>query len=237
VLGRNTTKGLGSQRTDNTSSRARNSTSAGPSLLGPHDKTRIYAQDGRNITPKNLVPSRYLVDTKGTTSGAPAAAAGPTGAPQEQPIQATLGEDVQLEQMPPSPDKLAKTKPASLPKPELERNVDIVLTETETTMLMSISGLTMCYDNPNYTKIVERNKAYDELCSSKADSDAYREQHAQTFNHPHKSKEVFAAPPSTETVEVNANGWDIWDTFAIEAVPKHERSNRHVPKSQRFQWS
>lgn len=226
------TKGVSSQGA-NTSSRARNSTSAGPSMFGPSERTRIYAEDGRNITPKSLVPSQYLVDTKGTAPGT-AAATVPSGSSQEQPAEAgvghSFGEDVQLEQMPPSPDKLGKTKPASLPKPELERNVDIVLAETETSMLISISSLTVCYDNPNYTQIVERNKAYDELCSSKADSDAYREQHAQTFNQQHKSKEVFAAPPSTETVEVNANGWDIWDTFAIEPVPKHDQIQQACAK-------
>jgi len=188
----------------------------------------ILTPDGRNVTPKSLVPSHYQKDPK--TDGTGVAGAGQaSGGIEERPSgeEAASGivavEEIQPPALPPPPDKIQKIKAACLSKEELERNVDIILAETETVTLLAFPSLTVALDDPQYTKVVERNKAYDELCSSKADSDQYTEQHAQTLNHPHKSKEVFAAPPSTETIGVNANGWDIYDTFATEPVPKHEQ--------------
>mmetsp|Transcript_123302 Transcript_123302/g.299544 ORF Transcript_123302/g.299544 Transcript_123302/m.299544 type:complete len:895 (-) Transcript_123302:131-2815(-) len=210
------------------SSRTRNNTSGGASSGGHGGRTVIFSQDGRNVTPKSLVPSHYQKDLKADGAGATGAAGQASGtddrpAGDESAGGAGAGEEAHLAPIPPPPEKVQKIKAAVLSKEELERNVDIVLAETETVTLLTFPSLTVALDNPQYTKVVERNKAYDELCSSKADSDQYREQHAQTLNHPHKSKEVFAAPPSTETVEVNANGWDIYDTFATDPVPKHEQ--------------
>lgn len=128
------------------------------------------------------------------------------------------------------PERVRAVKPTGLSKEELERNVDIILAETETVTLLFFPSLCVALDNPCSAAISARNKAYDELCASKADSDQYREQHAQTLNHPHKSKEVFAAPPSQESVEVNANGWDIYDTFATDPVPKHEQIQQACEK-------
>jgi len=112
-------------------------------------------------------------------------------------------------------------KTPGLTKDELERNVDLVLTETETETLLHFPSLCVALDDVHTASVSARNKAYEELVNSKADSDQYREQHAQTLNHPHKAKELLAAPPQQESVEVNANRWDIYDTFATDPVPKH----------------
>merc|ERR1719277_1049073 len=115
-------------------------------------------------------------------------------------------------------------------KDELDRNIDLILAETETDTLLFFPTLCVALDNPQSAGVSARNKAYEELCASKADSDQYREQHAQTLNHAHKSKEVFVAPPMQESVEVNANGWDIYDTFATEPVPKHQQIQQACEK-------
>lgn len=213
-------------------SRTRNNTSGGASSGGVGGRTLIFAQDGRNVTPKSLAPSQYQKDLKGDTAGS--SGFGPSGGVEErlgeEDTGGGFGEEAPLSPVPPPPERTQKLKAAGLSKEELERNVDIILVETETVTLFGFPSLTVALDNPQYTKVLERNKAYDELCTSKADSDQYREQHAQTLNHPHKSKEVFAAPPSTETVEVNANGWDIHDTFATDPVPKHEQIQQACEK-------
>jgi len=147
-------------------------------------------------------------------SAAPGAAAGAGG--DDKPHE----DHTQVQQQ---PERVKPVKPAGLSKEELECNVDIILAETETTTLLNFPSLCVALDNPISAAISARNKAYDELCASKADSDQYREQHAQTLNNPHKSKEVHAPPPTQETVEVSANGWDIYDTFATDPVPKHEQ--------------
>jgi len=128
------------------------------------------------------------------------------------------------------PERIKPQKAATLSQEELNRNVDIVLGETETETLLVFPSLLISLDNPLHQTVSARNKAYEELCASKADSDQYKEQHAQTLNQPHKSKEVFAASPSQEHAEVNANGWDIHDTFASLPVPKHEQIQQACEK-------
>jgi len=190
------------------SNRTRNTSESGNA--GGGGRTLIFC-DGRNVTPKSLAPSNPNKDVK----------------PDEDSKQAdseNLESGVTGEDMPPPPPPTVKGKIAKAPgltKDELERNVDLVLTETETDTLLHFPSLCVALDNVHSAAVSARNKAYDELVNSKADSDQYREQHAQTLNHPHKAKEVLAAPPQQESVEVNANRWDIWDTFATDPVPKH----------------
>jgi WD40 repeat protein len=187
------------------SNRTRNTSESG----GGGGGRTIILCDNRNVTPKTLAPSNPNKDQK----------------PDEDVKQADNEnqDGSALEDMPPPPPptKGKIQKNLGLTKDELERNVDLILTETETETLLHFPSLCVALDNAHSAAVSARNKAYDELVNSKADSDQYREQHAQTLNHPHKAKEVLAAPPQQESVEVNANGWDIYDTFATDPVPKH----------------
>jgi WD40 repeat protein len=184
--------------------------------------------DQKDVTPKPLIPGAYVRDAKVETGGADA---GDALAKLEKG-----NEDGLTEPPPPPPlEKLKAQKPVGLTSEELTKNVDIVLTETETDMILFFPSLCVALDNPQSQDVTQRNKAYEDLCTSKADSDQYREQHAQTLNQPHKSKEVFAAPPSTESVEVNANRWDIHDTFATEPVPKWDEIQQACEKESALQ--
>jgi len=194
------------------SNRTRNTSDSG-AQTGAGGRTLIFC-DGRNVTPKTLAPSNPNKDQK-----------------QDDELKQENNEnaDGAGEDAPPPPPTLKGKVPktAQLTKDELERNVDLILSETETETLLDFPSLCVQLDNANPVSgsaaVSAKNKAYEELVNSKADSDQYREQHAQTLNHPHKAKEVLAAPPQQESVEVNANRWDIWDTFATDPVPKHEQ--------------
>jgi len=185
--------------------------------------------DGKNMTPKSLVPSQYLKDQRAEGASGP-------GAGQEERPAAEEGQRPSAAEEPAalpataSLEKARANKATGLSKEELDKNVDIILSETETDTLLFFPSLCIALDNPQSAAVSKRNKVYEELCSSKADSDQYRDQHAQTIYNPHKQKEVFAAPPTTETVEVNANGWDIYDTFATDPVPKHEQIQQACDK-------
>jgi len=187
------------------SSRTRNTSDSG----GGGGRTLIFC-DGFNVTPKSLAPSNPSKDVKQDEDLKQA---------ENEGADAAVVDDVPPPPPPPVKGKVAKTP--GLTKEELDRNVDLILSETETDTLLHFPSLCVALDNPNSAAVSARNKAYEELVNSKADSDQYREQHAQTLNHPHKAKEVLAAPPQQESVEVNANRWDIWDTFATDPVPKH----------------
>lgn len=163
--------------------------------------------EGKLATPKELRPSGL----SGGTAHGDDLADGIIGLDDGRPAP-----------VPPEQGKFKKASPPSLQKEELLRPIDILLAETETITLMSFPSLCVSVESESSAVIAQRNRAYDELCASKADSgDQYKEQHAQTLNHDKKSKEVLAAPPLKEHVEVNANGWDIYDTFATDPVPKH----------------
>jgi|Transcript_50312 WD40 repeat protein len=180
---------------------------------GAGGRTLIFC-DGKNVTPKSLAPRKPASESK-TDDETKAA-----NLDDDNPVEIAVTED--SSSLVPPPPKTKAQKAQGLTKDELERTVDLILTETATDTLLHYPSLCVALDNVSLTAAVnKRNKEYDELVNSKADSDQYREQHAQTLNHPHKAKEVLAAPPEQESVEVNANTWDIWDTFATDPVPKH----------------
>eukprot|EP00434_Breviolum_minutum_P034243 symbB.v1.2.030299.t1/scaffold3332.1/size58911/4 len=213
-----------STKIEATASRTRN-TSGGDSGVAQGGRMLIYC-DGKNVTPRSLVPSHYQKIQGGDATNLDGILGGAALTAQEDEKPAVP------EKMPPTAAEIKAKAPkqATLMKDELERSIDIVLGETETETLLSFPSLCVSLDNAQSTLVAARNKAYDELCASKADSDQYKEQHAQTMNQPHKSKEVFAAAPSQEHAEVNVTGWDIYDAFATAPVPKHEQIQQACEK-------
>lgn len=213
-----------STKIEATASRTRN-TSGGDSGVAQGGRMLIYC-DGKNVTPRSLVPSHYQKIQGGDATNLDGILGGAALTAQEDEKPAMP------EKMPPTAAEIKAKAPkqATLMKDELERSIDIVLGETETETLLSFPSLCVSLDNAQSTLVSARNKAYDELCASKADSDQYKEQHAQTMNQPHKSKEVFAAAPSQEHAEVNVTGWDIYDAFATAPVPKHEQIQQACEK-------
>eukprot|EP00930_Biecheleria_cincta_P026330 TRINITY_DN18575_c0_g1_i1.p1 TRINITY_DN18575_c0_g1~~TRINITY_DN18575_c0_g1_i1.p1 ORF type:complete len:908 (-),score=146.67 TRINITY_DN18575_c0_g1_i1:401-3124(-) len=220
-----------SSKIDASASRTKN-TSGGDSAATAGGRMLIYC-DGKNVTPKSLVPSHYQkmmgADGQGQDNATSAIAENMPAAAGKDDADRPLEERVTVQV--PERSAIGKgMKSATLSAEELERKIDIVLGETETETLLVFPSLCVALDNPLSGAISARNKAYEELCASKADSDQYKEQHAQTLNQPDKHKEVFAASPSQEHVEVNANGWDIYDTFAKAPVPKHEQIQQACEK-------
>mmetsp|Transcript_62157 Transcript_62157/g.182244 ORF Transcript_62157/g.182244 Transcript_62157/m.182244 type:complete len:851 (+) Transcript_62157:117-2669(+) len=210
-------KGTANLKQGDNTSRIRNTTTGADSGPG---RTAILC-DGKNVTPKSLVPAQYHKDVKTDTSGKSGALGvraedQPTG----QDHRALADEAPTANQ---AESRLKAHKSQGLTKDELARNIDIVLAETETDTLLYFPSLCVAMDGAASQDVISRNKAYEELCTIMAESDSYKEQHAQTVNNQPKSKDVFAAPPSQESVEVNANGWDIYDTFATDPVPKHQQ--------------
>jgi len=187
----------------------------------------IYC-DGKNVTPKSLVPSHYQKIAGDTMTNVDAVGMFGVNTPAALPED----EKAVVEKQPPTAAEIKAKAPkqAALSKDELERTIDIVLGETDTETLLVFPSLCVSLDNAQANSVPIRNKAYDELCASKADSDQYKEQHAQTMNQPHKSKEVFAAAASQEHAEVNVTGWDIYDAFATAPVPKHQQIQQACEK-------
>jgi WD40 repeat protein len=176
-----------------------------------------------DMEPRKLRPLDFLKDA-GVGSGVLGEDARDESSPTGGPM---IGEDAGVV---PPPEKVKPVKAAGLSKDDLERNIDIILAETDTDCLLNFPSLSIALDHPQHAAVSARNKHYEELCHSKADSDSYREQHAQTLNNEKKNKEVTAAPTAQQSVEVNANGWDIFDTFATDEVQKHEQIQQACDK-------
>lgn len=102
-----------------------------------------------------------------------------------------------------------------------------MLGETETETLLIFPSLCVSLDNAQSGNIAARNKAYDDLCASKADSrqlramlfrapsgDQYKEQHAQTMNQCRgvqgMSKKCFGWD-----VGVGPLSWEVLDTLVV----------------------
>lgn len=193
------------------SSKIRSTSGGDSSAVAGGNRTKILIDGKIDVTPRSLVPAHYMQPQAGQ------------GQILTSVPEAAVPDDGGHEDAQQQPERVKPVKPAGLSKEELECNIDIILAETETETLLTFPSLCVALDNPMSATISARNKAYDELCVAKADSAQYREQHVQTLNHPHKAKEVWAPPPSQESVEVAANGWDIYDTFATDPMPRHEQ--------------
>merc|ERR1719162_2956238 len=104
------------------SSRTRNTSDSGQPGGG---RTLIFC-DGRNVTPKSLAPSNPNKDSKPDDDLKQADAEGGEGGAAAD----------EAAPPPPPPTKGKATKAQGLTKEELDRNVDLILTETETDTLL-----------------------------------------------------------------------------------------------------
>eukprot|EP00391_Amoebophrya_sp_Ameob2_P005625 CAMPEP_0178984742 /NCGR_PEP_ID=MMETSP0795-20121207/1782_1 /TAXON_ID=88552 /ORGANISM="Amoebophrya sp., Strain Ameob2" /LENGTH=319 /DNA_ID=CAMNT_0020675655 /DNA_START=181 /DNA_END=1136 /DNA_ORIENTATION=- len=106
------------------------------------------------------------------------------------------------------------------------------LTETETLTLFSVPSLCVALDDTElHGAVSAKNKKYDELLVAKRNAaDQFRGQHQQTLNPVMKTKEILALPPKTHAIGVEATEWDIHDTFATNAIPRHEAIEGQIVK-------
>ena len=113
----------------------------------------------------------------------------------------------------------------------------IKLTETPTTFLVSIAGMAMSNDAPNYQKVQKRNAAYEKVLEGRDHADNLRERHTQTVNFAQKTKSVLAIPAKTTSVECQASDWDIHDSYQTKDIAnddvtiKSEAASGSVAKS------
>ena len=70
-------------------------------------------------------------------------------------------------------EKAAKKAKKGLSQKELDQDVDIELTETETSWFLHIPSVKTPHEDPEYAQVDAANKAYDSLLQSKVGSDNY----------------------------------------------------------------
>ncbi|XP_054836762.1 dynein axonemal intermediate chain 4 isoform X1 [Eublepharis macularius] len=115
-----------------------------------------------------------------------------------------------------------------LTKEELEKVVDIYLTETETIWIFDMPTVMVSSESEEADKVRQQNIEYMELCKNRVGNDRYTDRMMQTLNGAPKTKEVQCDKIVMADKEIMATNWDLYDSFsALEAVVA-EKTSRPV---------
>ncbi|KAE8609634.1 hypothetical protein XENTR_v10011864 [Xenopus tropicalis] len=96
---------------------------------------------------------------------------------------------------------------------DLDKIINIFLTDTETLWLLDMPPALTSSDSENADLIRVRNQAYEDLCKDKVGNDKYIERMMQTFSGAPKSKEVQCDRIILEDIGVTASVWDLYDSY------------------------
>ncbi|XP_053446437.1 dynein axonemal intermediate chain 4 isoform X2 [Nycticebus coucang] len=106
-----------------------------------------------------------------------------------------------------------------LTKEDLEKDIEIMLTETETLRIFDLPTVMISIESEEAEKIVQRNKKYDTLCKNRAGNDLYVERMMQTFNGAPKHKDVQCDRVVMEDKGIMSTVWDLYDSYnALELL-------------------
>uniref|UniRef100_A0A8C3RLB8 Dynein axonemal intermediate chain 4 n=1 Tax=Chelydra serpentina TaxID=8475 RepID=A0A8C3RLB8_CHESE len=106
-----------------------------------------------------------------------------------------------------------------LTKEDIDKRVDIYLTETETIWLLDMPTVMVSIESEDAEKVKERNKDYIELCKNRVGNDCFVERMMQTLNGAPKNKEVQCDKILMEDKGIMATSWDLYDSFnALETT-------------------
>ncbi|XP_028743533.1 dynein intermediate chain 4, axonemal isoform X1 [Peromyscus leucopus] len=108
---------------------------------------------------------------------------------------------------------LRTTPETALTKEDLEKDIQIILSETEMLRFFDLPTVTFAVDSEEAEKIVEKNVNYEVLCRNRLGNDLYVERMMQTFNGAPKNKEVQCEKIVMEEKGIMATAWDLYDSF------------------------
>ncbi|KAH9523378.1 WD repeat-containing protein 78 [Bulinus truncatus] len=100
---------------------------------------------------------------------------------------------------------------------DLEKIVDITLTETETFWMFDLPDVKVSVESEEVQEVEKRIKTYAELLKSRVGNDLYVDRGMNTFNEPLKLKSVQTTKIELTHTAVDCTHWDMYDTYlAIE---------------------
>lgn len=119
-----------------------------------------------------------------------------------------------------SEDEEAKKKEAEkkkskkgLTSEELKMDVNIELTETNTSTILFLPSIHVVDDQlDEYNRVIEMNKKYEELERNKVGSDTYHDRGSQTINLTQKTRDVNQRGFTTADIHTQSSKWDISDS-------------------------
>jgi len=104
-------------------------------------------------------------------------------------------------------------EPEVLTERDLEKQVYISLSETETVFMFSMSCVTVAADSEEAKAVEEANKRYANLLMAKQAADKYNDVEVQTLDLLKKNREVQSSVLHVTTTSCQATPWDIADTY------------------------
>ncbi|XP_045403754.1 dynein axonemal intermediate chain 4 [Lemur catta] len=116
--------------------------------------------------------------------------------------------------------RVTKATAEKITKEDLERNIEIILTETETLRFFDLPTVMVSVEAEEAEKVAQRNRKYDILCRNRLGNDLYVERMMQTFNGAPKNKDVQCEKIIMEDKGIMSTAWDLYDSYnAVELPP------------------
>jgi WD40 repeat protein len=198
---------------------------------------RIIDQLGRDVTPKSMNPSgqkavtggdldasslQLLQDSRKGKSGNLSDSNSDSGSVSDsvdfgsvtlaRPRMAAKEDSAPAETEQPAEE--AKTV-RKLTEKELQQQIHVKITETETFTLLHIPGIRIWgEDEKLHELITEKNARYVAMeTKQREEKDKFSMRHAQTFNNSLRDKEIQASPPETKEEGVQVTTWGIYDAY------------------------
>ncbi|NXX59543.1 WDR78 protein, partial [Scopus umbretta] len=205
---------------------------------------QVFDDEGKDVTPHPLFHSdpNAVVPRQGKLSsayfGAPGSVFLSSSSMQQTPgVNASLEQkrsrlltshnfsDVQVRQ---------EEVKEELTKEDLDRRVDIYLTETETIWILDVPSVVVSVESEDAGRVLERNRIYADICKNRPGNDRFVEKMMQTINGAAKNKEVQCDKIIMEDKGMMVTSWDLYDSFnvsEIEPTSKAEGSRATTGKS------
>ncbi|XP_039089343.1 dynein intermediate chain 4, axonemal [Hyaena hyaena] len=110
-------------------------------------------------------------------------------------------------------------------KEDLEKTIEIILTETETLTFFDLPTVVISIESEEAEKVRRKNKNYETLCRNRLGNDLYVERMMQTINGAPKNKDVQCEKILKEDKGVMSTTWDLYDSYnAMEPSPLPAKS-------------
>ncbi|XP_048255651.1 dynein axonemal intermediate chain 4-like isoform X2 [Haliotis rufescens] len=113
---------------------------------------------------------------------------------------------------------------------DLEKMVDLTLTETETIWLLDMPAVCISLESDEADQVKTRNEKYQELVKSRVGNDRYAERGMNTFNEPPKTKNIQTTKIVYNDVGILSTTWDMYDTY--EAIEKEARAKEEAEEEE-----
>ncbi|NXW51250.1 WDR78 protein, partial [Nyctiprogne leucopyga] len=190
---------------------------------------QVFDNEGKNVTPHPLFHS--VPNTVGARQGkllAPSPCSGAIGSVCLSPFSThqTSGLNASLDSvlrkglvlLTPcdfSDVQVRQEEIKELTKEELDRTVDIYLTETETIRILDVPSVAVSVESEDASRVLERNKIYVDMCKNRPGNDHFVAKMMQTINGAAKNKEVQCDKIIMEDKGVTATSWDLYNSFNV----------------------